>query len=96
MVIGEGNTGASPTTALSGEIENHSIGTLGEPIPGRPGIPAGCGGTALEPKDASKMNEFPVVLPAAFDVERGMPPPVSPGFFQMYEPVGPEMGESPQ
>ena len=62
-------------TADSADIENHCIETLSLPIPGRPGKPAA--------KVASKMKEFPVAVPFAFPVERLIPPPVSPGFFQI-------------
>jgi hypothetical protein len=53
-------------------------------LPGSPGMPAASGGTQDDPKDASKIKEFPVVDPTASEVERvGPDPPESPGFFQM-------------
>ena len=58
-------------------------------MPGSAGMPA--------VNVASNMNELPVVDPMASDVERvGPEPPGSSGFFQMYAPTGPLVGESPQ
>ena len=43
------------------------------------------------------MKEFPEVLPFGAVFERtGPEPDGSPEFFQMYDPTGPELGESPQ
>jgi hypothetical protein len=43
------------------------------------------------------MNEFPVEVPAASEIERvGPEPPGSSGFLQIYAEVGPTVGESPK
>ena len=86
--MGEANTGMLPTTALSALSEDHCIAISSVPTPGSPGMP--------EVNVASKMKEFPPVFPMAFEMDRAVPPPVSPGFFQMYLDTGPDVGESPQ
>src|SRR5208337_4683050 len=100
--MGAAKTALLPTATDSGLRSVHSIGfkstfvLLEISLPGSPGIPAARGGTQAEPKDASKINEFPVVEPTASEVERvGPEPPESPGFFQMYDATGPDVGESP-
>ena len=102
-VIGEANTGRLPDTTLSGVSCAHSIATVTSlipvimSVPGKPGIPVSCGGTAAAPKDASKINEFPVVFPTAVEIDRGTPlPPGSSGFLQIYSDTPPVVGESPQ
>ena len=101
--MGAANTGFAPIDTLAGLRFVQSIGfavtfvLLEISLPGSPGIPAGCEGTHAEPKEASKINEFPVVLPtASVFVRVGPEPPGSSGFFQMYCATGPAVGESPQ
>jgi hypothetical protein len=95
FVIGAEKRGFDPMSTDSGLKSVHSIGTAGDPMPGSPGIPAGRIGIADDPNEQSNINEFPLVVFTAFDVERAGPePPGSSGFFHMYAEVGPDVGES--
>jgi len=76
VIRGAGKTGTAPVATLSEFNVYQSIAAASVPVPGRAGIPA--------VKVASKMNEFPVVVPFAFDMDRvGPDPDGSSGFFQI-------------
>ena len=91
-MIGAAKTGFVPIAVLCGLSMVHSIGRSAVPTPGSSGIP--------DTNVASKINEFPVVEPIASEMDLvGPEPPLSSGFFQIYEPsgaFGPRLGESPQ